>query len=115
MAGLKPLPPSASAEGETAALQAQVLETSTVNEKDATKTVDTPEGTKLVSKKASDAGLGNYFVGVAARFLVETLANITIASVQVWNHARLLFNNFELLHINWIRHSESTMNFALVY
>ena len=106
MVDIKPLPPSASAEGETAALQAHVLEASTVNKEDGIKPADKSEGTKSVSKKASDGGLKNYFVGVIAMFFLTMLANITTAGLQVWNHARLLSDIFELSHINWIGHSK---------
>ena len=107
MADLKLLPPSASAEGETAALQAQVLEASTVNKENGTEAVVTPEDSKLVSKKASGAGLENYFVGALGIFsFVTMLANIATASLQIWNYARLLFNIYELPHINRIGRSK---------
>lgn len=53
------MPPTASAEGETAALQAQVVEASLVDNKDAIK-----------AKKGPDAGLQNYIVSLPLRLLL---------------------------------------------
>lgn len=75
MADTKPLPPSASAEGETAALQAQVkvIDTGTLDKdhvgKDAGKTVDAASKSK--TKKGTDAGFKNYIVSAIANTGVE--------------------------------------------
>jgi len=63
MADPKPVPPSASAEGETAALQAQAVEASTIDTKDAGGDVSQPNAGAAAAKKGSNAGLKNYLVG----------------------------------------------------
>lgn len=80
MAETKPLPPSASAEGETAALQAQIIEAGTIDAKSAGKN----ETAASEPKKGSDSGLKNYFASLGCNGLL-TLANTAIARLQVWN------------------------------
>jgi hypothetical protein len=66
MTDTKPVPPTASAEGEAAALQAQAVDADTLNEdhvpKDTTGTTDTV----AKSKKDADGGFKNYIVSRVA-------------------------------------------------
>lgn len=57
------MPPTASAEGETAALQTQVVEASALDGKNAGGDVGQPDAGVAAAKKGSDAGLKNYLVG----------------------------------------------------
>ena len=59
----KPLPPAAGAEGETAALQGQIIEASTLDNSKVAKVTEKDEVVAPKTKK--DAGLKNYFVGSA--------------------------------------------------
>lgn len=64
MADTKPLPPSASAEGETAALQGQIIEASTLDEKNVAKDAKNTGSVAPTAPKAPDAGLKNYLVSL---------------------------------------------------
>jgi hypothetical protein len=63
MVETKLLPPAAGAEGETAALQGQIIEASTLDNNKVAKAVEKDE--VVESKNKKDAGLNNYFVGSA--------------------------------------------------
>lgn len=71
MADNKPLPLSASAEGETAALQAQVIETGTLDKDHDTKDAGEPVDSASEFKKGSGAGFKNYIVSLIADVGVE--------------------------------------------
>ena len=62
MTDTKPLPPTASAEGETAALQAQVIDTGTLDKQHVPKDTTGSTNTAAKSKKDADAGFKNYIV-----------------------------------------------------
>jgi len=62
MVDIKPIPPTASAEGETAAIQAQIIETGASKTDTVVKAAEKSVDLKSENKKASDAGLKNYFV-----------------------------------------------------
>lgn len=65
MPDTKPVPPTGSAEGETAALQAQVVEASTINNHDG-KIDNRPTGAVAgTARKEPDAGMKNYLVGLS--------------------------------------------------
>jgi hypothetical protein len=83
MAEIKPLPPSASAEGETSALQTQVIEAAAQDKDHVAKAAEGTDDVTSKPKKVSDAGLKNYFVGVAPNVLM--LAHFSIARLQVRN------------------------------
>ncbi len=65
MADTKPLPQSASAEGETAALEAQVIAYGTVDSKTARKDNKKIDDTTSATAKGPDAGFKNYLVRIA--------------------------------------------------
>ncbi|KAJ4987038.1 ABC transporter [Stagonosporopsis vannaccii] len=60
MADPKPVPPTASAEGETAALQARVVEATALDKKDVGGDIGQTETVAAAAKKGSDAGMKNY-------------------------------------------------------
>ena len=66
MADPKPMPPSASAEGESAAMQAEVINASTLDKDSTAK--DGPKGQKVEqdTKKKPDEGRKNYIVRIAS-------------------------------------------------
>jgi ATP-binding cassette subfamily B (MDR/TAP) protein 1 len=67
MADPKPLPPSALAEGESAAMQAGIINASTLEKDTAAK--DGLKGEKVEgnTKKKTDEGMKNYIVGVSLK------------------------------------------------
>lgn len=60
MTDTKPLPSTANAEGETAALQAQVVNIGTLDKDSASKDTSRPTHIASDSKKDADAGFKNY-------------------------------------------------------
>jgi hydrogenase maturation factor HypE len=86
MADIKPLPPSASAEGETAALQAQVIDAGTLDKEDVSQDTVKPVVAASKSKKGADAGFKNYIVSSVASVGIQR-ADVVTARVQVWNGA----------------------------
>ncbi|KAF1926965.1 leptomycin B resistance protein pmd1 [Didymella exigua CBS 183.55] len=81
MADTKPLPLSASAEGETAALQAQVVDAGTIDKNHAAKSGEKPVNTASQSKRDADAGFKNYMrvfkYGTALDYFLIALCCIT--------------------------------------
>ncbi|KAF9693236.1 hypothetical protein EKO04_008646 [Ascochyta lentis] len=81
MADFKTLPPSASAEGETAALQARIVEAGTLDGDGVAAAAEKNGGPKSEGKKASDAGLKNYFrvfgYGTALDYFLIALSCLT--------------------------------------
>jgi ATP-binding cassette subfamily B (MDR/TAP) protein 1 len=64
MADPKPLPPSASAEGESAAMQAEIINPITLEKDSTAKNGDKVEGN---TKKKTGEGMKNYIVGVGLK------------------------------------------------
>lgn len=62
MTDTKPLPPTASAEGETAALQAQVIDAGTLDKDHIAKDINKSTITASKLKQSKDAGFKNYIV-----------------------------------------------------
>lgn len=63
MAELRPLPPAASAEGESAALQTQIVDASTIEKKDVGRDHGSAEKAAILPHKKTEAGMMNYIVG----------------------------------------------------
>lgn len=62
MTDTKPVPPTGSAEGETAALQAQVIDARTMDQEDVKKDTTQDNTTIAAAKSGSDEGMVNYLV-----------------------------------------------------
>jgi ATP-binding cassette subfamily B (MDR/TAP) protein 1 len=67
MADPKPLPPSASAEGESAAMQAEIINASTLEKDKAAKDGLKGEIVEGNTKNKRDEGMKNYIVGVSLK------------------------------------------------
>ena len=67
MADPKPLPLSASAEGESAAMQAEIINASTLEKDNAAKDGLKGEIVEGNTKKKTDEGMKNYIVGVSLK------------------------------------------------
>lgn len=67
MADPKPMPPSASAEGESAAMQAEIINASTLEKDNIAK--DGPKGEMVEGnmKGKTDEGMKNYIVGICLK------------------------------------------------
>lgn len=106
MAHAKPVPPTASAEGESAALQAQVIDASTVDQKDVTKDTTQSDASIAAAKKGPDAGMVNYLVS-SAHIVRILLTDTNIARLQLRDTTRLLLDRTVLYNFNRFRHSKS--------
>lgn len=73
MVDVKSLPPTASADGEAAALQVQTIETATLDEDTVPQAAEKSVEKEIKAKKASDAGLKNYFVSITVTGLLFQL------------------------------------------
>jgi hypothetical protein len=84
MTDSKPLPPTASAEGETAVLQAQAIDIDTFDKHQMPKDTNETINTAAKSKKDADAGFKNYIVRRIASVHVKCADAVT-ACVQIWD------------------------------
>lgn len=99
------MPPSASAEGETAALQARVVDVGALGDTRVGEDAGEALGGAAQAKKGADAGFGNYIVSSTADVCVLE-ADIVIARVRVRDGTRLLSHRIVLYYIGGIRYSE---------
>ena len=112
--GSKPQPPpAATAEADSAAVQAQVVEYGTTQKDAVAGAIESEENGAKAPKKAPDAGMKNYFV---RDLLVAFNSNANLrlpASVQVWDQVRLSANSTLLSHLHWLWHHHAAHDHCL--